>query len=73
MKRLRKVTGDHGFDLSDTFSDGPLRIVQAAYFRGGKVVVAIAELNKPNHWDDDAFDEACAFLQRCWNDAVKSA
>jgi hypothetical protein len=67
LKRLRKVSGDHDFDLSDSFSDGPKRVTQSCYFKGGNVVVAIGELNRPNHWDDEAFDAACKHLQTAWN------
>jgi hypothetical protein len=72
QKPLRKAHEDHDFDLSDSFSRGPRKITQTAYFRAGDIVVAIGELNKPNHWNDAAFERAIAFLQRSWNDAVKA-
>lgn len=71
MKKLRKVGGDHDFDLSDSFSRGPRRITQTQYYRAGNVVIAIGELNKPNRWNDEAFDAACSFLTRSWNDAAQ--
>lgn len=70
MKKLSKVRGEHNFSLDDDFSSARKRITQTRYFKAGDVVVAIAELNSPNHWNDKAFDAACEFLQSAWNAAA---
>lgn len=72
--KLRKVGGDHPFDLTDGLGRNRTKVVtQSAYFRSGDVVVGIAELNRRNQWDDEAFDAACKFLQKAWNEAVSRA
>jgi hypothetical protein len=71
--KLRQLKGDHDYSFSDDFSKASKVITQTAFYKAGDVVIAIGELNRPNHWNDPAFDKACAFLQQAWNEAVAKA
>jgi hypothetical protein len=69
---LREIKGDHDYSLDGPFS-GKRVIGQARYFKTGDIVLAVGELNRPNHWDDEAFDAACAFLRDAWKAALAKA
>lgn len=68
IKKLKKAPSSREFEFSDTFSDAAKKIVRTRYYIGGDVAIAIAELNRPNHWDDEFFDAACNHLVAAWNE-----
>lgn len=70
MKKIAVIEGEHDYDLSDDFTDEKLRVTQTKYYRPAKnpkFVIAIAELNRPNRWDDAEFSCLCEHLEQAWN------
>ena len=70
MDKIEVIDGDHDYSLSDDFTDEEKRITQACFFRPKNnpgFVIAIAELNTPNQWDDAEFDLLCERLEMVWN------
>ena len=69
-KPMRKIRGDHDYTL-----DGPWRgkkcVTQSMYLRMGEYVVAIGELNRPNHWRDEEIDAFAKALQAVWNESLR--
>lgn len=68
---IKRVRGDHNFDLSDSFSTAKKVITQAAYYKGNGFILAIGELNHPNCWNDKRFDAICSAIQAACNGASR--